>query len=166
MRSRKQLRLKNYDYSAVGYYFVTICIQNRVRLFGEINENMVLNAAGRMIKKIWNELPIYYPVQIDEFVVMPDHIHGIIKLSVGAGPRARPISLPDIVQRFKSLTTTQYKHHVITKGWLPFNGRLWQRNYYEHIIRDEIDLNNVRRYIQNNPNKWIIKGQAQGPAPT
>lgn len=102
----------------------------------------------------------------DAFIVMPNHIHGIIVLnSVGAGPCARPeqgqpqgvaptFSLPDVIHRFKSLTTTRYRQGVLKMGWRPFAGKLWQRNYYERIIRNDDELNRTREYIQGNPTNW------------
>ncbi len=168
---RQSIRLKNYDYSQSGAYFVTICTQNRLCHFGCIENGIPeLNDAGKIIQKIWIELPEYYPgVDIDIFVIMPNHIHGIIVLGgVGAGPRASPedntqpdsqmeraMTLPDVVHRFKSLTTTQYRHGVKMWNWPSFPGKLWQRNYYEHIIRSDSDLNRIRDYIQNNPKNWI-----------
>jgi REP element-mobilizing transposase RayT len=104
--------------------------------------------------------------EIDAFVVMPNHIHGIIIL-VGAGPRACPalgqpqgvaptLSLPDVVHRFKTMTTKRYADGVEQCGWRLFPGRLWQRNYYEHIIRNEGDLDAIRRYIACNPLRWHL----------
>ena len=86
VRNRKSIRLKNYDYSQAGLYFITICTQNRLHLFGEIiGDEMVLNDAGGMIDKIWHEIPIYYDgFKIHQFIVMPNHIHGIIEIVVGA----------------------------------------------------------------------------------
>jgi putative transposase len=177
---RRSIRLKEYDYATAGAYFVTICTQHRVCLFGEIVEGVIrLNDAGKMIQGVLNKLSVkYIGVEIDEFIVMPNHIHMIIVLNtnVGAGPRACPdnegtnmqlqkgqprgvaptMSLPDIVHRFKSLTTSRYLDGVKQKGWLPFPGKLWQRNYYEHIIRNENDLNEIREYIVNNPLKWQL----------
>ena len=135
---------------------------------------MLLNDVGRMIQSVWDELPQHYPgVEVDAFIIMPNHIHGIIELTVGAGPCACPesgqpqiqgqprgvaptaaISLPDVVHRFKSLTTTHYRHGVIQNRWRPFPGRLWQRNYYEQIIRDEDELQRLRQYISDNPANW------------
>jgi len=136
---------------------------------------MLLNDAGRMIQSVWDKLPQNYQgVDVDAFVVMPNHIHGIIALTpaVGAGPRACPpdphacseygqpqgvaptMSLPDVVHRFKSLTTTRYRHGVIQNGWRPFPGKLWQRNYYERIIRNEDELDHIRCYIRDNPIQW------------
>jgi len=178
LHHRCSMRLREYDYSQAGAYFVTICIQNRECLFGEIRDGrMVPNDAGRMIQSSWNELPQHYPgIDIDAFVIMPNHIHGIIVL-VGAGPCACPgngklqknkgqprgvaptLFLPDIVHRFKSLTTTRYKNGVAQFDWPPFNGKLWQRNYYEHIIRKEEELNRLWEYIVNNPTQWAFDGE-------
>ena len=175
LHHRQSMRLYEYDYSQAGAYFVTVCTQNRDFLFGEITDGrMVPNDAGRMIQSSWDELPHHYPgIDIDAFVAMPNHIHGIIVL-VGAGPRACPgngklqedggqprgvaptLSLPDIVHRFKSLTTTRYKHGVQQFGWIPFPGKLWRRNYYEHIIRNEEELDRLREYIVNNPAQWAL----------
>jgi REP element-mobilizing transposase RayT len=171
--------MPGYDYSTAGWYFVTVCTQDRAAMFGEIMHNeMVPNAAGKMVATTWMEMPQHYPgVVLDAFIVMPDHFHGI--MIVGAGPRARPcvhgrdrsprldvhgkghpqggaptFSLFDAVQRFKSLTTTRYRYGVIGQKWTPFNGRLWQRNYYEHVIRDDADLYAIRQYIAGNPARW------------
>jgi REP element-mobilizing transposase RayT len=164
---RRSIRLPAYDYARAGAYFVSICSQNRECLFGDvINGDMILNQRGEMVERTWRELAECYPgVEVDAFVVMPNHVHGIIVL-VGAGPRACPegsgqpqgvartISLPDVVHRFKSLTTAKYRWGVHNDGWRPFPGRLWQRNYYEHIVRDEEELNRVRQYIIDNPARW------------
>ena len=145
---------------------------------------MCLSDIGKMVQTVWQELPVFYPgVQIDEFAVMPNHFHGIILLTnepVGAVPRASPnggqiqengqpqgvaptniikdkpkrLSLPDVVHRFKSLTTAKYRHNVKNHGWQRFDRRFWQRNYYEHIIRNEDELRQIREYIINNPLKW------------
>ena len=195
---RRSIRLRGYDYSQPGAYFVTICVQDRQCLFGEIVESeMRLNDAGRMVQTAWEELPRQYQgVATDEFVVMPNHVHGIIVL-VGADPRVCPspgltgahrgaplqvrstwgaplqvgprqgvtptnieqpqqLSLPTVVQRFKTLTTKRYMDSVNHYAWLPFPGRLWQRNYYEHIIRDEESLQQIRQYVFDNPARWAF----------
>lgn len=184
---RRSIRLKGYDYSRMGAYFVTIVTQGRECLFGQVVDGeMRLNDAGRMVQAVWDQLPVFYPgVQVDAFIVMPNHIHGIIVLTghpVGAGPRACPdnvpketgqprgtrqpqetgqprgvaptLSLPDVVHRFKTMTTKRYADGVKTMGWQPFVGRLWQRNYYEHVIRNDGSLNHIREYIANNPLGW------------
>ncbi|MBN1408630.1 MAG: transposase [Calditrichaceae bacterium] len=194
---RRSIRLKGYDYSQSGWYFVTICTQKREILFGDVViGTMKLNDAGEMVKSIWNEIPKYYPgINIDDYQIMPNHLHGIIHIigtgPVGIDPRVYPdkinmdkslgkhrdlpqqsqeiteskgqsqgiaptISLPTVVQRFKSLTTNRYIDGVNQKGWQPFNGKLWQRNYYEHIIRNEDELIQIRNYIIDNPLKWTM----------
>jgi REP element-mobilizing transposase RayT len=190
---RRSIRLKGYDYRQAGAYFVTVCTQDRSFLFGEmVHGEMRLNDAGKMVYDVWNDLPAFYPgVQTDAFIVMPNHIHGIIILvgadprvcpgqpSVGVGPRAYPDSgpraypgqpqemgqpqgvaptmgLPDVVHRFKTMTTKRYADGVKRLGWEPFRGRLWQRNYYEHIIRNEESLNRIREYILTNPMRWAL----------
>ncbi len=165
---RRSIRLKKYDYSQSGAYFVTVCTKNRKCLFGKIVDgNMFLNGIGLMIQMVWGAIPEYYSgIKIDKFAIMPNHIHGII-IIVGAGPRACPgegqprgvaptLSLPDVVHRFKTITTKQYVDGVKQRGWTRFSGRLWQRNYYEHIIRDETELNLAREYIINNARKWDL----------
>ena len=176
-RNRRSIRLKGYDYSQAGAYFVTICTQHRECLFGEIVDGeMVLNDAGRMVQTGWDGIPSHYPgIDIDAFQIMPNHIHGIVFIAVGAGPRACPdngqpdngqprdgqprgvaptMSLPDVVHRFKSMMTHEYINGIKQYGWTPFPGKLWQRNYYEHIVRNEDELNRIRQYIINNPAQW------------
>lgn len=139
-------------------------------MFGLIAENrMCLNAAGAMTETWWCKLPTKFPlVATDDYVVMPNHFHGIVY--VGAAPCGRPgvdeagrrsgrphgvaPTLGQIVSWFKTMTTNQYIRGVKEDGWLPFPGRLWQRNYYEHIIRDEDELNYYRAYIADNPAHW------------
>jgi len=173
---RRSIRLNGYDYTQAGAYFITICTHERACLFGEVvGSEMRLNDAGRMVETVWDELPCFYPgVDIDGFIVMPNHIHGIIVL-VGAAPRGRPddviddrpdsgqprgvaptLSLPDVVHRFKTMTTKRYTDGVKQSGWPPFRGRLWQRNYYEHIIRNDESLDRIREYILNNPLQWEL----------
>lgn len=187
---RRSIRLSGYDYGQAGAYFVTICAQDRANRFGVIADGtMRMNDAGRMVHDAWDGLPSHYPgVDVDAFVVMPDHVHGIIILtddeSVGAGPRACPcvvrdgndgqpqddgqprddgqpqgvaptgarrLTLPDAVHRFKSFTTARYRAGVRDHGWPAFDRRLWQRNYHEHIVRTDAELDRIRQYIVNNP---------------
>ena len=184
---RRSIRLRGYDYSRNGMYFVTICTQDRLRLFGDIADGeMQLNDAGRMVRATWDEIPAHYSgIETDHFTVMPNHIHGIIKI-VGAGPRACPsintveatsrgcptqgqahveeghpqggaptgLSLPDVVHRFKTMTTKKYTDGVKQNGWQPYPAKLWQRNYYEHIIRNEAAYLKIAEYIQTNPQRW------------
>ena len=222
---RRSIRLRGYDYTTPGAYFVTFCTQGRQRLFGTIaNGVMQPNDAGRMIERWWGELNTKFPsMRTDAFVVMPDHIHGIIVIAarddvgdratgadrndatnaivdsnaggyinpprrneivdinvnnantmVGADVPIRPpihpprnhnarddgnaidgpASLSQIVQWFKIMTTTEYIRQVKQAGWPPFDKRVWQRDYYEHIIRDDDALARIRRYIRENPVHW------------
>jgi len=162
---RRSIRLKDYDYSQAGMYFMTICTQNRECLFGEIADGAIqLNDVGKMIEKWYFELMNKFPdIQYGEHIVMPNHIHCIIQ-NVGADLCVCPNKvgehigspLRDVVQWFKTMTTNEYIRHVKQNGWKTFNGKLWQRNYYEHIIRNENDLNQIREYIINNPLKWDL----------
>ena len=171
---RKSLRLKNFNYSNAGAYFLTICSQDMRCIFGDvINGEMILNEAGQMVMDVWSEIPRNYPgFQLDEYILMPNHFHGVIwktKSDVGVCPLAypseasvqtgqprgvAPTSLFDVVYQFKSLTTNKYIKGVKYSIFPPFNKRLWQRNYYERIIRNEIELNNTRQYILDNPKNW------------
>ena len=181
-KNRQSIRLHGYDYSQSGAYFVTICVQDLQCLFGEmVNSKMVLNDAGQMIESIWSELPERFPhVKLDKFVIMPNHFHGIMVFRGGEScirpktgeqstgemgeigeHKVRPYgtlpgTLGRIMQAFKSITTHKYIAGIKQKQWPPFPGKLWQRNYYEHIVRDENELNDIRRYIMDNPKKWNL----------
>lgn len=148
MPIRKHLRLKNYDYSKEGAYFVTICTKEGGDYFGRIkNGDMILNDLGRMIERIWNEIPQNYPgIEIDPY--WP-----------AQGPASTDqFSLSDIMHRFKSLTTSLYKKDF--SGNIDnFNRRLWHRSFYDRIIRNEKELNDVRAYITNNPKQWEFDGR-------
>tara|TARA_R110002111_G_scaffold261984_1_gene336619 strand:- start:100024 stop:100590 length:567 start_codon:yes stop_codon:yes gene_type:complete len=174
---RKSIRLQGYDYSQAGFYFVTICTQNHLCLFGEIQRNgqMKRNSAGEMLDKWWLELAHKYPlVTLHERIVMPNHFHGIVQIehdTEAKGSRTEftsikitdqdeqlhsdPHSLASIIGWFKSMTMNEYIRQVKTQGWKPFYQRLWQRNYYEHIIRDEEAWNEISDYIRTNPQRWI-----------
>jgi putative transposase len=158
LRGRRSIRLKGYDYSQDGGYFVTVCAYGRECLFGQIeNGQMQLNEYGEIVTDIWRNIPEHYQfVQLDEFVVMPNHIHGIIIISkVGAGFKPAPTSevkyhgLSEIVRAIKTFSARKINILRNTIG-LP----VWQRNYYEHIIRDEDNLNRIREYIVTNPVRW------------
>ena len=174
---RRSIRLRDYDYSQVGAYFVTVCTHNRTCLFGDVVDGeMVTNDAGRIVQAIWKALPLHYPgVALDEFVIMPKHVHGIIVLDSGVGaqfiapPDAdgsggainralttdalsasdRPPTLGDIVRGFKARSTRLLRRD---RGYQ----RVWQRNYYEHVLRDKGSLSRVREYISNNPLHWAF----------
>jgi putative transposase len=221
--NRHSMRLKGFDYSQSGLYFVTICLQNHDRLFGSIaNGEMRMNMAGEMIEKWLTELENKFPdIQCHERVIMPDHIHIIIEIKndhsldgmmnhqpgemmnhspgemvnhhqgemmnhspgahVGAPLRGRPVheqyhpdpqkyrpdnqkfgpdnkkynvKLGAIIDWFKTMTTNEYIRGVKNFGWRRFDQKLWQRNYWDHIIRDDQSLNRIVEYIEENPQPW------------
>jgi putative transposase len=169
-RNRRSLRVPGFDYSGYGPYFVTICTQDRKHLFGHLRGYEIsLNAAGKIVLNCWYDLTARFPeVELDSFTVMPNHVHGIIMI-VGAGlalpsrgaassaPTEKPPScikrhsLSDVVRAFKSISAIQVNRQL-GRSKKP----LWQRNYYEHIIRDEESLNRIREYIHYNPLKWSL----------
>lgn len=201
---RRSIRLKGYDYSQPGLYFITICTQGRLRLYGEIIKGeMILNDAGIMVNKWWNELECKYKnIELHEQIIMPNHLHGIIKIInnpggvVGADLRVYPNNVIDVmdsnnannvndtidtynanninnmdniggmgkgehigsplhetIQWFKTMSTNEYIRGVKQKKWQRFDKKLWQRNYYEHIIRDEKSYMKISEYIKTNPLK-------------
>jgi REP element-mobilizing transposase RayT len=218
---RRSIRLKGWDYTTPGAYFVTIVVQGRAYLLDP-------SPVRAMVRAVWESLPQRFPaIRLDEFVIMPNHVHFIVWITVGAdlvsapptdvsapptdvsapptdvsapptggahkvrpygdgavpsvgadlvsapptdvsapptggAHKVRPygdgaippVSLGRIVQAFKSITTVEYIRGVKEQGWTPFSRRLWQRNYYERIIRNEQELQAIRRYIRNNPARW------------
>lgn len=179
---RHSIRLKGYDYSQAGAYFVTIVAWQREMVFGEIvNGEMLLNRYGQIVLKAWLDLPCHYPhVELGAFVIMPNHAHGIIVLMDdcrGGSPISGGMFLPDearagveplpasqtrpynpikprhglseIVRAFKSFSARRINHLRKTEG-IP----VWQRNYYEHIIRNEPEMDRIARYIETNPLRW------------
>ena len=175
---RRSIRLKGYDYTQPGGYYVTIVTQNRECLFGDVADGkMVLNGIGEIIEYYWQKIPQHFNhTNLGVFQIMPNHLHGIIMITdyaVGAmhsrnenvhfknnsirnaSPQqtrphgTQPGSLAAIVQNFESVTTRKINHIRKTPGQ-----KLWQRNYWEHIIRNENDLNRICEYIINNPLQW------------
>ena len=199
---RRSIRLKGYDYAQAGAYFVTMCTQDRACLLGDVvGEQVRLSDAGSMIRAAWEEMPDHYPgAETDEFVVMPNHIHGIIVIPgrgescirpddsrqpdsgdhkdrpygtghahgivtligpgsvVGAGlalPEEKGAAssaptLGDVVRAFKSISAIRV-NRLLTRS-----GSLWQRNYYERVIRNKRELDKIREYITTNPLKWAL----------
>jgi putative transposase len=155
-RTHKRNRLLGYDYSQEGWYFVTICTHNREDFFGGIkNGQMVPSEAGKIAERCWREIPSHFPgVELDEFVVMPNHIHLIV--SVGARHAWPPQKqekppyqrIPVVIGSFKS-AVSKLAHSADPLGHFQ-----WQRSYHDHIIRNDDSLNRIRIYIQNNPAQW------------
>ena len=195
---RRTIRLKGYDYSQEGRYFITICCQNRKCRFGKIENNkMILNDAGKIADECWLDIPKHFPNAIlHEYVIMPNHVHGIIELSPTVGvenfqpgvenvgvenvgvenfqplppPPSRnefqkiiPRSIGSIVRGFKIGVTKWFRNVGVENFQCPYRvtGRkfsapttIWQRNFHEHIIRDEQSYQRIAQYIINNPAKW------------
>ena len=176
---RRSVRLQGYDYARAGAYFLTICANNRVCLFGDlVDGEMRLNAAGRVVIEEWARTAAIRPrIGLDTYIVMPNHIHGIIVIG-GAGCRGtlqraptderqptsdsmqraptverfgQPTSdsIPTIIRLFKSAATKRINEIRRTPGVT-----VWQRNYYEHVIHNDESLNHIREYIVNNPAQW------------
>jgi len=149
---RRSIRLKGYDYSSQGAYFITLCTQNRENFFGYIEEGILhLNDAGEMVQKWYAEVAHKFAnVTCDEMVVMPNHFHCIWQITT----QEEGANIPAVVQWFKTMTTNEYIHGVKELGWQPFDKRLWLRNYFERIIRDQQAYENIRNYIRTNPERW------------
>ena len=176
---RRSIRLKGFDYTKPGGYYITIVAQERQCLFGEVmNWKMVLNDFGKIIEYHWQKLPQHFKhIKLEVFQIMPNHFHGVIMITDTVICRGKafnvknstiesksfknalpltvrphgtkPGSLAAIVQNFESVTTRKINRIRKTPGQ-----KLWQRNYYEHIIRNDYDLNRIREYIMNNPLQW------------
>jgi putative transposase len=153
-----RLRLREHDYRLPGPYFVTACTQNRVPLYGRVSEGMMeATPAGDMLDQVWRAIPSRYPnVRIDGFVVMPNHIHGILTLDADENGDLIPNSpmLSDVIRWFKIQSTIKYIDGVRDHGWTRFEGKLWQPGFMDHIIRSEAALTKLRAYIENNPAMW------------
>lgn len=169
---RKSIRLKGYDYSQEGLYFVTICTQGHICLFGEVYQHeMILNEVGEMVEKWYYEIENKFnDIKCHDMVIMPNHIHFIVEnngqvrtdLCVCPNGKDCPDTVDEhigsplhrIIQWFKTMTTNEYIRGVKNNEWQPFNKRFWQRNYYEHIIRNENSCNKITDYINLNPSNW------------
>ena len=172
---RRSIRLRAYDYARPGLYFVTLCTRNRECLFGEVvDDEPFLNDAGFMAAQCWRWLTAQYPrVQMDDWVVMPNHLHGIVAITADCGEArgtavgtqggsrtaptrlttrsnlTTPKPLGRLIGAFKTVSTRRINDVRGTPG-----ATVWQRNYYEHVIRDDRDLDRIRRYVANNPSSW------------
>jgi REP element-mobilizing transposase RayT len=151
--NRRSIRLRGWDYSQSGYYFITVCCHDRNKhLFGDLvrtepdRSHMVINQFGEIIHATWNDLPNHVPgIILDEFIIMPNHIHGIIRI-----PSRISTPLPEIVRQFKTFSAKKINTAQKTPGIT-----VWQRDYYEHIVRTEKELFAIRTYIKENPKHWI-----------
>ncbi len=149
---RRSIRLRDFDYSRPGAYFITICIHKGKSILGKILDGKInLSKFGKIVKSTWLDLPKYYPnIRIDVFTIMPNHFHGIIFI-VGAGLKPAPTKYPlsEIIRGFKTFSSRRINEMRHMPG-IP----VWQRNYYEHVVRNENELNLIREYILYNPLQW------------
>jgi REP-associated tyrosine transposase len=159
---RKRIRLKGYDYKKPGYYFITIntnkCIQDISKI---INGKVELNELGKIVNDVWNDLPNHYPNrELDEYIIMPNHVHGIIRLinsregfitlpNKNEKTKKMNHGLPEIIRGFKTFSSKTINERIKP---VPKFG--WQKSYYDRIIRSERELDNVRKYILRNPINW------------
>lgn len=173
LQKRKVLRLAGYNYAKPGAYFITICTHGQKSFFGMIEDRtMNLNDYGRIVEKCWFNLPDHYPnIQLGEWIIMPNHIHGIIEIvTVGAGSQTLPIvgaglkpaptkkhhGIPEIVRAFKTFSSRRINELRNTPGT-----PVWQRNYFEHIIRNKKSMQQISNYIRNNPLHWSSDDQCK-----
>lgn len=161
-KDRKSVRLPQFDYSNNGAYFVTVCSKNRQRLFGRIEESVVRpSSLGILVAHLLKSIPNHFPnFHLDEFIVMPNHLHAILAVQRGTACRTpmyeefgKPVpgSIATVVRSFKSEVTRRWRSKGGQKSAV-----IWQRGYYLHVIRDQDELNRVRRYIRLNPLKWEL----------
>ena len=160
MPRRKKLRLPLDAYTKPGAYFITICSQNKRPLFGYFeNDILYYQPCGQMVIRYWRRLPMrFIGIGLDKFILMPNHLHGILWIhdideNQFEGDQAP--SIPHVIQWFKSITTVIYCRGVDNDGWTKFKSRLWQRSYYDRVIRSKDELASIRRYIDQNPQRWF-----------
>lgn len=165
--NRKYNRMREYDYGAEGAYFVTVCTQNRAQLFDmelqvkngwntvqRLDEGAISEKTNQIIHKWIGKTQNKYPnIVIDTYVVMPDHLHLIITIK----EQRAGASLPDVMGFFKTMTTNEYIRGVKEGVLPPFEGKLWQKSYYDHVIRNQRDYIAVWEYIENNPANWLAE---------
>ena len=160
-RRRNSLRLASFDYSQPGAYFVTLCTHNQECLFGRIADGaMQLNEPGHLVAHAWREsLAPYLAVTLDEWVLMPNHLHGILVFDEHASTAPQEITrnqrrnmlLSKCIGRFKMVSAKQ------VNAWRKTPGRsLWQRNYWEHVVRNDRDMQRIREYVRDNPARWEL----------
>jgi REP element-mobilizing transposase RayT len=178
LHHRRSIRLKEYDYSQVGMYFVTICTSDKKCFLGDVvREKVELSTVGGIASKYWHEIPEHFMnINLDVFIVMPNHIHGIIFIAeqdrrgvIYNAPTPASNNYSAISPRRGTLSTVVRTYKSAVSRWCGQNGYTyfgWQRNYHEHIIRNEQDLEQIREYIVNNPLKWDLDDENPAAART
>lgn len=175
--NRQSIRLSNYDYSQKGSYFLTLVTQDRLHLFGKIEEGkMILNSVGKIVEEEWKKtLELRSNITLGEFIIMPDHMHMIITIHsqiksitteewIYSNPKSPSHTIGAIIRGFKGASTKKINLFLNSTGELPFatttefyKNKIFQRNYYEHIIRNQQDFNRIEKYILDNPKNWKKK---------
>ncbi|MDJ0797804.1 MAG: transposase [Calothrix sp. MO_167.B12] len=168
---RRSIRLKEYDYTQEGAYFITICTKNKQYIFGDIKQGeMKLNSLGMIASACWEEIPQHFShIKLDIFVIMPNHIHGILWINKKIPGENEPRqygqmvagSIPGVIRSYKSAVTKKMNQTCNQKGI----SSAWQRNFYEQIIRNEKSLEEIRKYIANNPVNWENDCENPGDIP-
>jgi len=160
---RKKLRAQSYDYASTGTYWVTICVHHMECRFGAVVDGIMrLNEAGRMVDDHWRSLSNRHAsLELDAYVVMPNHRHGIIFL--GVADEGFPVSLSAVVGAFKSLTTVEYSHGVRNGNFPPYDRSLWPRSFQDRIVQSDWRLKDLRRYVEGNPGRWQDKHDSRTP---
>lgn len=153
----KSLRIVGFDYSNTGAYFLTICTRNMEPRFGNVVESgMALNDAGMMIGAIWESNADRYPdLALDTFIVMPNHLHAIVHVVANPAPAIERSSVLTLIQTYKSLTTLEYSRGVREDRFPRYDRSLWQRSFYDRVLRDDEEVEITRRYIEDNPGRWL-----------
>ena len=162
---RRSIRIPGYDYTQWGSYFVTLCAwQNHCSFGSVVGGALQLSEIGRRVEACWEAIPAHFSsVELDEFIVMPNHVHGILMLSPSSSAESNPIvstpverfghpvagSVPTIIRSFKAAATRDVRRFLQRSDFV-----VWQRNYYEHVVRDENALVRIRQYIIDNPARW------------
>ena len=182
--NRQSTRLKTYDYSLEGSYFITIVTQDRLHLFGKIeNSQMILNTVGKIVEQEWkNSIQLRSNISLGEFIIMPDHMHMILTIDhqisndkeskewEHSNPKSPSQTIGAIIRGFKGASTKKINLFFNSTGELQFaptdelqfaptfyKNKIWQRNYYDHIIRNQADYNRIEQYIIDNPQNWKKK---------
>lgn len=175
---RQRVRLQNYDYSQEGLYFITLVCAQRASFFGRVDQEMVqLNDFGKIALRAWTETPVIRPnVGLGAFVIMSNHLHAIVSINTYKGERNKPRigkfisptqTIGAIVRGYKGAVTSRIKHYVreaeqdssmnAPVNLIPEQGSIWQANYHEHIIKDELTFSKVSKYIWDNPKHWAVE---------
>ena len=148
---RKLHRLKSWDYHQIGYYFVTICTHGKKKQFSHIRScgidaTLELTPLGKQVEAVWRNTESIYPgIKLDAYCFMPNHLHAIVIIE------KESVSLSDVIQAFKSVTTRAYNKTVLPEN----KNKLWQSSFYDEIIRSDAMLYEIRKYIMGNPSKWL-----------